>query len=222
MGDHTDYNGGFVLPLAIDRACSVTAADAFGSPGDRRLGRRAGAVEVAVDGGDDPRDVVADLGPLRGGFGTGARRAGRTVAAAELTISSTVPVGSGLSSSSALSVALTQALADLAGAPVAGVDVARLASAAEIARHRRARRAHGPARARSSAGPGMPLLIDCRVLVGHPGRRSRRGSRSLVVHSGVPRTLVGTAYASRRRRVRGGRSRARPPVAARRHAGAGA
>src|SRR5690242_4720225 len=121
MGDHTDYNDGFVLPLAIDRACTVTAVT--------RPGRRVaavsvdvpGAVEVAIDGSDDPRDVV----PTWGRFVAGAVRAlldrGVSVAAAELAISSTVPAGSGLSSSSALSVAVTQALADLAGAPVAGV-----------------------------------------------------------------------------------------------------
>jgi galactokinase len=196
MGDHTDYNGGFVLPLAIDRACTVTAVT--------RPGRRVaavsvdvpGAVEVAIDGSDDPRDVV----PTWGRFVAGAVRAlldrGVPVAAAELAISSTVPVGSGLSSSSALSVALTQALADLAGAPVAGVDAARLASAAEIA----ATGVPGGLMDQLASlfgRAGHALLIDCRDLSVTPVAIPP-GIAVVVVHSGMPRTLVGSAYASRR------------------------
>src|SRR5262249_51276952 len=99
MGDHTDYNEGYVLPLAIDRWCRVTArpdemvpphTDHGGfvlSPAiDRacsvtavtRPGRRvtavsvdvSGVVEVAVDGGADPREVV----PTWGRFVAGAVR----------------------------------------------------------------------------------------------------------------------------------------------------
>ena len=71
MGDHTDYNGGFVLPLAIDRACTVIAVS---RPDDRVAAVSVdvpGAVEVAVDGGDDPFDVV----PTWGRFVAGSVRA---------------------------------------------------------------------------------------------------------------------------------------------------
>jgi len=196
MGDHTDYNGGFVLPLAIDRACTVTAA--------RRSGHRVtavsvdvpGAVEVAVDGGDDPFDVV----PTWGRFVAGSVRAlvdrGVRVAAAELAISSTVPVGSGLSSSSALSVALTQSLAHLAGTQVTGVAAAQLASAAEIA----ATGVPGGLMDQLASlfgQAGHALLIDCRDLSVTPVEIPP-GIAVVVVHSGVARTLVRAAYASRR------------------------
>jgi galactokinase len=196
MGDHTDYNDGFVLPLAIDRACTVTAVS---RPGDRVTAVSVdvpGAVEVAVDGGDDPFDVV----PTWGRFVAGSVRAlverGVRVTAAELAISSTVPVGSGLSSSSALSVALTQALAHLAGTPVTGVDAARLASAGEIA----ATGVPGGLMDQLASlfgRAGHALLIDCRDLSVTPVEIPP-GIAVVVVHSGVPRTLVGSAYASRR------------------------
>ena len=85
MGDHTDYNDGFVLPLAIDRGVHVTAAR---RPGERVTAVSVdvpGAVEVAVDGGRRPTRRSAHVGPLRrrrrcGRWSTGAS----PVAAAEL------------------------------------------------------------------------------------------------------------------------------------------
>ena len=108
---------------------------------------------------------------------------------------STVPAGSGLSSSSALSVALTLALADAGGLDVDPTDAARRRCRRDP-RHRRPRRAHGPARraVRRRRPRAAPRLPDPRR---HPGPAPPRLA-VLVVHSGIPRTLVGSAYAERR------------------------
>src|SRR4029079_19373846 len=51
MGDHTDYNDGFVLPLAIDRACTVRVTDATNRDEVRASSAQLdGLVRVAVDG----------------------------------------------------------------------------------------------------------------------------------------------------------------------------
>src|SRR5690349_18506651 len=108
MGDHTDYNDGFVLPLAIDRACTIRV----GAPSTRGTIH---AISHQVDGGVDvPADGTSSpsaVEPAWGRFVAGAVRVladrGVDVAPADLDVDTTVPVGSGLSSSSALAVALT-------------------------------------------------------------------------------------------------------------------
>jgi galactokinase len=196
MGDHTDYNAGFVLPLAIDRACTVTSTGRSGRLVHATSHDLPGEVEVPVDGSADPRL----LEPPWGRFVAGAVQAvvghGLRVPPVELAISSTVPVGSGLSSSSALSVALTLALADAAGAPAAGIDTALLASRAETA----ATGVPGGLMDQLASVFGRAdhaLLIDCRTNSVTPVALPA-GVAVLVVHCGVPRTLVGSEYAARR------------------------
>jgi galactokinase len=101
-----------------------------------------------------------------------------------------------LSSSSALSVALTLALTDAAGAHPDQLAVARLALAAEVA----ATGVPGGLMDQLASLFGRAdhaLLVDCRTNDVAPIRISRSVA-VLVVHSGVPRTLAGTAYAARR------------------------
>ena len=91
IGDHTDYSDGFVLPLAIDRDCLI----AFAPREDTRVQVR--SLDVADS--DWERFVDGSVAAL-------ADR-GRAPTGIDAALSSTVPVGSGLSSSSALSVAPT-------------------------------------------------------------------------------------------------------------------
>src|SRR4051794_4712799 len=71
MGDHTDYNAGFVLPLAIDRACTVTATPAEGHSVTARSEQLPGFVAIDAEGGDDP----ASVSPTWGRFVAGVVRA---------------------------------------------------------------------------------------------------------------------------------------------------
>ncbi len=196
MGDHTDYNNGFVLPLALDRGCTVTTVPRHGGTVVATSAEVAGRVEIAVDGSVDPHGVDPAWGRFVAGVVGALVDTGTTVAPSELTISSTVPVGSGLSSSSALSVAVTLALADGAGARLSGVEVAGLASAAETA----ATGVRGGLMDQLASvfgRAGHALLIDCRSDAVTPVAIPP-GIAVLVVHCGVARTLVGSEYASRR------------------------
>ena len=196
IGDHTDYAEGFVLPMAIDRECLVGLRRTDDGRVRARSLELTGEVDIAADGSDDARTVE----PHWGGFVAGAVQSlaarGATLPGLELAISSTVPAGSGLSSSSALSVALTLALADTAGLELPADEVARSALDAEI----RATGVPGGLMDQLTSVHGVAdhaLLIDCRTLavdpIPMPGELT-----VLVVHSGVARTLAGSAYAERR------------------------
>jgi Galactokinase galactose-binding signature/GHMP kinases N terminal domain len=128
IGDHTDYNEGFVLPLAIDLECVVTA-----EPSDTvRLRSREleGEYELPADGSAEPRDS-----PAWSSYAAGVLRAlaerGRPPVGIEATISSSVPVGAGLSSSAALEVALALALCDAAGFALPPLELALACQEAE-------------------------------------------------------------------------------------------
>ncbi|MGZ6978243.1 MAG: galactokinase family protein, partial [Acidimicrobiia bacterium] len=57
IGDHTDYNDGFCLPLAIDRECVVAGAPTSGDRITFRSDQLPGEVDIAADGRDDPGRV---------------------------------------------------------------------------------------------------------------------------------------------------------------------
>ena len=197
MGDHTDYNEGFCLPMAIDRECIVTTAVVPGARVTARSVQLDGEVVVAADGTTDPRTAAPAWGRIVAGVvRVVASRAGGTLPGCATEITSTVPVGSGLSSSSALSVALTMALANAAALALEPLEVARLARAAEI-------EATGveiglmDQIASVFGREGNALLVDCRSFAVEPVRIAPTVAL-LVVHCGRPRTVVDSAYASRR------------------------
>jgi galactokinase len=128
IGEHTDYNLGFVLPMALDLACVVASA-----PNDSGLLRVYSAnLEAAVD---QPVDDIATLKPARHwsdyvfGVAQQLARAGFSIAPANLLIHSTVPTGSGLSSSAALET--STALALLAGRAMEKIELVKLCRRAE-------------------------------------------------------------------------------------------
>ncbi len=130
IGEHTDYNGGFVLPFAIDR--QVVAA--FAPRGDRliRLATdfEPGVVEASLDALDAasgwaayPLGVVWALGE----FGVELE----SVSGFDLAVVSTVPVGAGLSSSAALETATLMALTSMWGLELDRLTLARVGQRAE-------------------------------------------------------------------------------------------
>jgi len=196
IGDHTDYQDGFCLPMAIDRECRVVVTPGTTAGIRASSAQLDGTVDVAIDGTTDPGTVA----PRWGRFVAGAVRALRDLGATalppvDLAVSSTVPAGSGLSSSTALTVALTVAFADLAGITAGRVDLARAALAAEVATG-----VPGGLMdqlAALFATPGHALLLDCRKVHVDPIPMPR-ALGVVVVHSGEPRTLADSAYAERR------------------------
>ncbi|MGZ6976578.1 MAG: galactokinase, partial [Acidimicrobiia bacterium] len=197
IGDHTDYNDGFCLPLAIDRECVVAGAPTSGDRITFRSQQLPGEVDIAADGRDDPGRVE----PRWGGFVAGVVRTLRTLGweatGFDGTIASTGPPGSGLSSSSALSVALTLALAEAGNFDWDDLrEVARAALDAEVL----ATGVPGGLMDQLCSLFGVAdhaLLLDCRSLSITPVPLPRNHA-VLVVHSGIARTLAGSAYAERR------------------------
>ena len=129
IGEHTDYNDGFVLPAAIDLAAWVAAA-----PRDDRVLRIAAAdlgrhAERSLDERDP--SPARDWSDYAFGVALELERAGHRLRGADLLVTSDVPVGAGMSSSAALEVAVALALLDLAGLALDPVEVARLCQAAE-------------------------------------------------------------------------------------------
>ena len=194
MGDHTDYNDGFVLPLAIDRACTVRVTAPSAKGAIHAISHQLdGRVAVRADGHDDPATVEPAWGRFLAGVVRALGERGVTIAPADLDVDTTVPVGSGLSSSSALAVALTLALG---GDRLDRVDAARTASAAETA----ASGVPGGLMDQLASLFGLSghaLLIDCRDSTVTP-IAIPASIAVLVAHCGVPRTLAGSEYATRR------------------------
>ncbi|MGE5569106.1 MAG: galactokinase [Rhodospirillales bacterium] len=109
IGEHTDYNLGFVLPMALDLACFVAAApnggDALRVYSEDMQQSREWAVKDL-----ESLEPAHDWGDYVAGVAQQLVRAGYPVAPANLLIRSTVPVGSGLSSSAALETSTALAL----------------------------------------------------------------------------------------------------------------
>ncbi len=196
IGDHTDYNDGFVLPVAIDRDCLI----AWRPRRESRLTVRSldlgGAVDVSADGADDPMSVP---GPAWGSFVAGVARAlarrGRPPVGIDAAVSSTVPAGSGLSSSTALATALALAMSDAAGVVLPARDLALAGQEAELL----ATGVPGGVMDQIASLCGQAehaLFIDCRTLAIEPVPLPP-GIAMLVVHSGLPRTLADSAYTAR-------------------------
>ncbi|MGD0187395.1 MAG: galactokinase [Roseiarcus sp.] len=116
IGEHTDYNDGFVLPAALELCAWVAAA----ARPDRRLRVQSLRVGAAIEFDlDDPAPSPRrDWSDYVRGVAVMLSRAGHRLVGANLLIDSDVPIGSGLSSSAALEVSTGYALLDLAGIAV--------------------------------------------------------------------------------------------------------
>ncbi|MFE0417182.1 galactokinase [Streptomyces tendae] len=130
IGEHTDYNDGFVMPFALPH--QAVAAVSRREDGVLRLH------SADIDGG--PVELrVADLTPgsdkswtaYPSGVVWALREAGHELTGADVHLASTVPSGAGLSSSAALEVVVALALNDLYSLGLRGWQLARLCQRAE-------------------------------------------------------------------------------------------
>jgi galactokinase len=201
IGEHTDYNDGFVLPCAIDRYTLVAArprADAE----LRVVAADLDAAGVTIDLSQPLRpDAAAPWSNYVRGVVAGLQARGVLHGGAELAIASNVPQGAGLSSSAALEVATGLALAALAGRP--DLDRTELALIGQRAEHDFAGCPCGimDQLISARAARSQALLIDCRSLAARQVRVPDDVA-VLIVHSGITRGLVAGAYAERRAQCR--------------------
>ncbi|MEV6664637.1 galactokinase [Streptomyces nigra] len=130
IGEHTDYNDGFVMPFALPH--TAVAAVARRDDGVLRLHSedvRGGVVELRVDDLAPETDRAWTAYPA--GVVWALRNAGHAVGGADVHLASTVPAGAGLSSSAALEVVVALALNDLYELGLKGWQLARLCQRAE-------------------------------------------------------------------------------------------
>ncbi|MFF8099610.1 galactokinase [Streptomyces sp. NPDC016640] len=130
IGEHTDYNDGFVMPFALPH--NVVAAVARRDDGVLRLhsaGVDGPVVNLTVDALAPQSDKRWTAYPA--GVVWALREAGHPVTGADVHLASTVPPGAGLSSSAALEVVVALALNDLFGLGLRGWQLARLCQRAE-------------------------------------------------------------------------------------------
>ena len=193
LGEHTDYNDGFVLPIAIPQRTEVAIGRASGG------GHRVHSRELD----ETVQFTLAE--PPGAGFGRYvygclrefADRFGGVPDSLDIYVESGVPMNVGLSSSAALEVATLRALRRLTGAHLDDVELARVAQRAE-SEHAGVRCGIMDQMAASLAQPDRALFLDTRSLATRPVFLPR-GSALLVLDSGLPRTLAGSAYNERRR-----------------------
>jgi galactokinase len=130
MGEHTDYNDGWVLPFALEAGVVVAAARRGGDTLDIRS-RQAPHDAVSLPLASLAPRSVTGWPAYPAGVAWAMREAGHPVGGASLVIDSDLPQGAGLSSSAALECATALALAGLYGVSVPRAELARLARRAE-------------------------------------------------------------------------------------------
>jgi len=129
IGEHTDYNEGFVMPAALNLATFVAAAP---WP-DRRLRVHSLALAASTEFDLDDRWPASrrDWSDYVRGVAAVLQNEGYPLTGANLLIDGRVPIGSGLSSSAAIEVATALALTTLGGVTIPLLEVARLCQRAE-------------------------------------------------------------------------------------------
>jgi galactokinase len=194
IGEHTDYNDGFVMPAAINLYCYVAAS----TRSDRELHLQSenfsGSVTVDLDA--PPLTKRGDWSDYVVGTAMTLEKIGFRLRGANLLIAGEVPLGSGLSSSAAVEVATGYALLDLAGLTI---DTRELAIAC-----RRAENEFVGARVgimdqfiSANGEADHALMLDCRSL-DFKSLPIRDHVRLVVCNTGVKHSIAGGEYNQRR------------------------
>ena len=196
IGEHTDYNGGFVLPCAIDYHTVIS-----GSPrNDRRV--RVIAVDYANEQDEFSLDETIELhdSMMWANYVRGVVKylleAGYALTGADMAISGNVPQGAGLSSSASLEVATGQFFKSLNGLAISSTDIALIGQRAE----NRFVGCHCGIMDQLISAQGEAdhaLLIDCRSLVTQSVAMPT-DIAVVIINSNVQRGLVGSEYNTRR------------------------
>lgn len=191
IGEHTDYNGGMVLPTALAQGLSI----AVSARGDNLVRMTSdkfeglGTRELTSTAQGDWSDYI--LGAVKY-----AVQAGFITGGADVAVQTTLPFGAGLSSSAALTVGILKLFRNLAGRDVSDKDIAVLARRIE----------------NEFIGVPCGIMDQIAVAIAHPGQALALDTRTLdyklielpathkmaVVHSGIYRQLNEGRYAERK------------------------
>lgn len=195
IGEHVDYNGGWVLPAAIDRCLMMAVAPRA----DRRVRLATADFDgmLEFDAGDLSPTRTKDWGRYVRGVMAGLRAAGHDLPGFDACIASTIPVGGGLSSSAALEAATGVAILGLCGEPMDPFALAKLCQRAE---HDYAGVPCGimDQAAVLCCEPGHLLLLDCEAESFTQIPLGGEDWNLLIINSGVSHELASGEYAQRR------------------------
>ena len=196
IGEHTDYNDGFVLPFALEQRALVAA----GHRDDDLI------VMHAMDLPETVELPLSDLKPGGGGWAAylagvlwALREAGHRVGAVNLVLTSDVPLGAGLSSSAAIECAVMAAACDLFGLEITPMERVRLAQRAENA-YVGAPTGLLDQAASTLCHAGHGIFMDCRTLetAEVPLPLREQGVEILVLDTRTPHSHVDGEYGERR------------------------
>jgi len=195
IGEHTDYNDGFVMPAAID--LSTIAAIAARRDRKLRVHSLAFAQTVEFDLDDPSPTPRGDWSDYVRGVTLSLDNAGRRLVGADLMLHGDLPMGSGLSASAALEVAAGFALCSVSDAAIDLTDLALYCQRAE--NEFVGMRCGVMDQFISCRGvAGCVLLIDCRSLEAWPLRLDPR-ARLVICNTMVHHELASSAYNARRK-----------------------
>jgi galactokinase len=193
IGEHTDYNDGFVLPAAIDLEIRIALTSAAEPVATLTLEATRETATILLD----------PVGTRRGDWTDYVAGVARELGAAGLPVhgftgalTSTLPIGSGLSSSAALELASAWAMSGPEGPPAEPMRVAQLAQRAEN-EYVGVRCGLMDQFASACGVAGSAVLLDCRSLE-HRVVPLPTEIALVVAHTGVPRSLGSSAYNERR------------------------
>ncbi len=195
IGEHTDYNGGFVLPMAIDRGTAAAAS----RRNDRRVRVR------SLNFGESLEFDLESPGPRRRGiwldYVEGVAQAlleqGIRIGGADLAILSDVSMGGGLSSSAALEVAVANALLAVSGANMGKIP---MALAGQRAEHEYVGTRCGimDQFIATLGKAGHALLIDCRSMEAKQIPLELGDASIIICDTRVKHSLASSEYNARR------------------------
>jgi len=192
IGEHTDYNDGFVLPMAIDRAVWI----ALSPRADSQI--RVRSLDLEVDSAFDLHSLTQGDGWLEyiKGVAYELQKAGHELRGFDAVMTGDVPRGAGLSSSAAVELATARAFAAVSGFAWDAVQMAKIAQKAE---NEWVGMNCGimDQMASAAAKEGYALFLDCRTLEVQHAPLPENTS-VVILDTSTRRGLVDSAYNERR------------------------